>query len=66
MPRFVGLELGVELKDTPEWQSLCSIVRVSVWGCCQGFLNSRSLEGVSLEVCVIRQTLVVWDAVCID
>lgn len=64
MPRFVRSELGVELKDTILNGS--SIVRVSVCGCCQGFLNSGSLEGVSLEVCVVRQTLAVWDAVCID
>lgn len=46
MPRFVRSELGVELKDTILNGS--SIVRVSVCGCCQGFLNSGSLEGVSL------------------
>lgn len=32
----------------------CSIVRDSVWGCCQGFLSSDYLEGVSVEVCAVR------------
>lgn len=42
-------------------------------GFCVGLLSrlpeqrlSGSLEGVSLEVCVVRQTLAIWDAVCID
>lgn len=40
--------MGVELKATI-LNCGSSIVRDPVWGCCQGFLNSDYLEGVSMD-----------------